>query len=71
MHIGLKNRPASCYSGEQGRPSPRQTKSHAQAVQQFGFGAIGFQGGYMIGLTGRDLFGQFISRFRTAPSRST
>lgn len=32
--------------------------------------AIGIQGGYMIGLTGRDLLGQFISRLRAAaPSR--
>ena len=32
--------------------------------------AIGLQGGYMIGLTGRDFLGQFISRFRAAaPSR--
>lgn len=32
--------------------------------------AIGLQGGYMIGLTGRDFLGQFISRLRAAaPSR--
>jgi hypothetical protein len=31
--------------------------------------AVGLQGGYMIGLTGRDLFGQFISRFRAAPTK--
>lgn len=31
--------------------------------------AIGLQGGYMIGLTGRDLFGQFISRLRSIPSK--
>jgi hypothetical protein len=31
--------------------------------------AVGLQGGYMIGLTGRDLFGQFISRLRAAPSK--
>lgn len=32
--------------------------------------AVGIQGGYMIGLTGRDLLGQFISRLRAAtPSR--
>ena len=32
--------------------------------------AIAIQGGYMIGLTGRDFLGQFISRRRaTAPSR--
>lgn len=32
--------------------------------------AVAMQGGYMIGLTGRDFLGQFISRRRaTAPSR--
>jgi hypothetical protein len=31
--------------------------------------AIGLQGGYLIGLTGRDLLGQFISRLRTTPSK--
>jgi uncharacterized membrane protein YfcA len=31
--------------------------------------AVGLQGGYMIGLTGRDLLGQLITRRRTAPSK--
>jgi hypothetical protein len=31
--------------------------------------AIGLQGGYMIGLTARDLFGQFIARLKAAPSK--
>jgi hypothetical protein len=32
--------------------------------------AVGLQGGYMIGLTGRDFLGQFISRLQAAaPSR--
>jgi hypothetical protein len=31
--------------------------------------AIGLQGGYVIGLTGRDLFGAVISRLQTAPPK--
>jgi hypothetical protein len=31
--------------------------------------AFGLQGGYMIGLTSRDVVGDFISRFNAAPSK--
>lgn len=31
--------------------------------------AIGLQGGYMIGLTGRDLFSQFLARLNSMQSR--
>jgi hypothetical protein len=31
--------------------------------------AVGLQGGYMIGLTGRDVVAQFVSRFRAVPSK--
>lgn len=31
--------------------------------------AVGLQGGYMIGLTSRDLVGQFVSRFRAVSSK--
>jgi hypothetical protein len=33
------------------------------------FAAISLQGGYMIGLTGRDLFRQFIARLNSVQSR--
>ena len=37
----------------------------------FGFipAAISLQGGYMIGLTARELFGQFIARLNAAPPK--
>jgi hypothetical protein len=31
--------------------------------------AIGLQGGYMIGLTGRDIFSALVSRLQTAPPK--
>ncbi len=31
--------------------------------------AVGLQGGYMIGLTSRELLSQFLSRFRPVPSK--
>jgi hypothetical protein len=31
--------------------------------------AVGLQGGYMIGLTSRELLNQFLSRFRPVPSK--
>lgn len=31
--------------------------------------AVGLQGGYMIGLTGRDLFGQLLTRFSWVQSK--
>ena len=31
--------------------------------------AVGLQGGYMIGLTGRDIFSALVSRLQTAPPK--
>ena len=53
-----------------GAASAWQGQSISGALLAIVMPAISLQGGYMIGLTGRDFLGQFISRLRSVvPSR--